>query len=172
VRNDRAYEDAEWIWVVKSCVAQALGACALSTLGAHVGGSLHSSLAVGKGTKTKLLFSAEKLEETTETEADDGSSWPTKKVESRQFFEIFQFFSSNCLHCPSLVRMCESFALVTHHFVNLSFSQKTNVVFYKGKGAELGNKMAARGCIFSHVQPFYERVVSDLDRPMHRSLWV
>ncbi len=26
--------------------------------------------------------------------------------------------------------------------------------------------------IFSHVRPFYERAVSDLDRSMHRSLWV
>ncbi len=34
--------------------------------------------------------------------------------------------------------------------------------------------MAARTrChIFSHVLPSYERVVSNLDRPMHRSLWV
>ena len=30
----------------------------------------------------------------------------------------------------------------------------------------------ARGHIFSHVRPFYERPVSDLDRSMHRSLWV
>ncbi len=30
----------------------------------------------------------------------------------------------------------------------------------------------ARGHIFSHVQPFYERDVSNLDRPLHRSLWV
>jgi hypothetical protein len=29
-----------------------------------------------------------------------------------------------------------------------------------------------RGRIFSHVRPFYERAVSDLGRPMHRSLWV
>jgi hypothetical protein len=29
-----------------------------------------------------------------------------------------------------------------------------------------------RGLIFSCLQPFYERAVSDLDRPMHRSLWV
>ncbi len=28
------------------------------------------------------------------------------------------------------------------------------------------------GCIFSHVRPFYERAVSDLDRSMHRSLCV
>jgi hypothetical protein len=28
----------------------------------------------------------------------------------------------------------------------------------------------ARGCIFSHVRPFYEQAVSDLDRSMHRSL--
>ncbi len=31
---------------------------------------------------------------------------------------------------------------------------------------------AARGRIFSHVRPFYERAVSDLDRAMNRSLWV
>jgi hypothetical protein len=29
-----------------------------------------------------------------------------------------------------------------------------------------------RGRIFSRVQPFYERAVSNLDRSMHRSLWV
>jgi hypothetical protein len=29
-----------------------------------------------------------------------------------------------------------------------------------------------RGRIFSHVRPSYERAVSDLDRPMHISLWV
>jgi hypothetical protein len=29
-----------------------------------------------------------------------------------------------------------------------------------------------RGCIFSCVQPFYGRVVSNLDRSVHRSLWV
>jgi len=29
-----------------------------------------------------------------------------------------------------------------------------------------------RGRIFSRVQSFYERAVSDLDKPMHRSLWV
>ena len=29
-----------------------------------------------------------------------------------------------------------------------------------------------RGQILSHVCPFYEQAVSDLDRPMHRSLWV
>ena len=28
------------------------------------------------------------------------------------------------------------------------------------------------GHIFSHVQPSYERAVSDLDRPMHISLFV
>ncbi len=30
----------------------------------------------------------------------------------------------------------------------------------------------SRGCIFSHVRPFYERAVSNLDRSMHRSLRV
>jgi hypothetical protein len=30
----------------------------------------------------------------------------------------------------------------------------------------------SRGRIFSRVQPFYERAVSDLDRSMHRYLWV
>ncbi len=29
-----------------------------------------------------------------------------------------------------------------------------------------------RGPIFSHVQPFYECAVSDLDRSMHISLWI
>jgi hypothetical protein len=29
-----------------------------------------------------------------------------------------------------------------------------------------------RGRIFSRVRPFYERAVSNLDRSMHRSLWV
>jgi hypothetical protein len=30
----------------------------------------------------------------------------------------------------------------------------------------------SRGSIFSHVRPFYVQAVSDLDRSMHRSLWV
>jgi hypothetical protein len=34
------------------------------------------------------------------------------------------------------------------------------------------NCFTSRGRIFSHVRPFYERAVSDLDRSMHRSLWV
>ncbi len=29
----------------------------------------------------------------------------------------------------------------------------------------------SRGCILSHVRPFYERAVSNLDRSMHRSVW-
>jgi hypothetical protein len=32
--------------------------------------------------------------------------------------------------------------------------------------------LSSGGHIFSHVRPFYERAVSDLDRPIHRSLWV
>ncbi len=34
------------------------------------------------------------------------------------------------------------------------------------------NNFTIRGRIFSHVWPFYEQAVSNLDRPMHRSLWV
>jgi hypothetical protein len=30
----------------------------------------------------------------------------------------------------------------------------------------------SRGHIFSHVRPFYEQAVSNLDKSMHRSLWV
>jgi hypothetical protein len=33
-------------------------------------------------------------------------------------------------------------------------------------------RMIYRGRIFSHVRPFYEWAVSDVDRSMHRSLWV
>ncbi len=33
-------------------------------------------------------------------------------------------------------------------------------------------KKSTRGHIFSRVRPFYEQAVSDLDRSMHRSLWV
>jgi hypothetical protein len=33
-------------------------------------------------------------------------------------------------------------------------------------------KLVTRGRIFSSAQPFYEWTVSDLDRSMHRSLWV
>jgi hypothetical protein len=32
--------------------------------------------------------------------------------------------------------------------------------------------LQTRGHIFSHVRPFYEQAVSNLDRSMHRSLWV
>ncbi len=31
-------------------------------------------------------------------------------------------------------------------------------------------ELGSWGHIFSHVRPFYERAVSNLDRPMHRSL--
>ncbi len=34
------------------------------------------------------------------------------------------------------------------------------------------HEIDARGRIFSRVRPFNERAVSDLDRSMHRSLWV
>ncbi len=32
--------------------------------------------------------------------------------------------------------------------------------------------IGTRGHIFSHVRPFYERAVSNLDRSMDKSLWV
>ncbi len=35
-----------------------------------------------------------------------------------------------------------------------------------------GSDKHSRGRIFSHVRPLYEWAVSDLDRSMHRSLWV
>jgi len=35
-----------------------------------------------------------------------------------------------------------------------------------------GIQKTTRGRILSRVRPFYERAVSDLDRSMHRSLWV
>ncbi len=38
--------------------------------------------------------------------------------------------------------------------------------------AKLFYSTGHRSHIFSHVQPFYERAVSDLDRSMHRFLWV
>jgi len=38
--------------------------------------------------------------------------------------------------------------------------------------SQIKEKNVFRGHIFSHVRPFYERAVSNLDRPMHRSLWV
>ncbi len=39
-------------------------------------------------------------------------------------------------------------------------------------GLRGGRYEITRGSIFSHVRPFYEQAVSDLDRSMHRSLWV
>jgi hypothetical protein len=36
----------------------------------------------------------------------------------------------------------------------------------------LGRRVGCRGHIFSCVQPFYERAVSDLKRSLQRSLWV
>jgi hypothetical protein len=41
----------------------------------------------------------------------------------------------------------------------------------KGWVINLENKILSRGRIYSHVRPFHERAVSDLDRSMHRSLW-
>jgi len=69
-------------------------------------------------------------------------------------------------------------------FVNFSFfllivpfglvrSQKHNIVWSKNKGKIVGNGGAHfRGNIFSPARPFYERAVNNLDRSMHRSLWV
>ncbi len=37
---------------------------------------------------------------------------------------------------------------------------------------KLSMLMVTWGCIFSHVRPFYERALSNLDRSMHRSLRV
>ncbi len=33
-------------------------------------------------------------------------------------------------------------------------------------------RLVSRGHIFSHVRPFHERAVSNLDKSMHRSLWI
>jgi len=50
--------------------------------------------------------------------------------------------------------------------VSLHFWQHINICCL------LNNIIATRGRIFSRVRPFYEQAVSDLDRSMHRSLWV
>jgi hypothetical protein len=39
-------------------------------------------------------------------------------------------------------------------------------------GLNFDAKKFKRGCIFIHVQPFYELAVSDLDRSMYMSPWV
>ncbi len=45
--------------------------------------------------------------------------------------------------------------------------------FYSNFRIEGSNPITdTRGCIFSCVWPFYEPAVSDLDKSMHRSLWV
>ncbi len=59
--------------------------------------------------------------------------------------------------------------------IDTSCSQLCQRVIHNGKHfislfSETEN--AARGRIFSHVRPFYERAVSHLDRSMNRSLWV
>ncbi len=59
------------------------------------------------------------------------------------------------------------------------FVQKLVVYFFGAPYVALGTHLVSKllGCvarvrIFSHVRPFYERAVSNLDRFMHRSLWV
>ncbi len=49
-----------------------------------------------------------------------------------------------------------------HCLTSIRLEQQIKFKFVKG----------SRGCIFSHVRPFYERAVSDLDRSMYRSLWI
>ncbi len=55
-----------------------------------------------------------------------------------------------------------TFSLMTHVIATRSITTVNNTT--RGH--------ANRGHIFSCVRPFYERSVSDLDRSMHRSLWV
>jgi hypothetical protein len=57
--------------------------------------------------------------------------------------------------------------------VCLSLSVGTAFWSVSHQQLSVGNSFEVnRGRIFSRLQPFYERAVSDLDRSMHRSLWV
>ncbi len=56
-------------------------------------------------------------------------------------------------------------------FKNLFFFQKILIKRTNFK-CEQCLVCMSRGRIFSRVRPFYEWAVRDLDRPMHRSLWV
>jgi hypothetical protein len=57
-----------------------------------------------------------------------------------------------------------------HHGWCLRNVLRTSYDHFKGMGCFITDVI--RGHIFSRVCPFYERAVSDLDRSMHRSLWV
>jgi hypothetical protein len=59
------------------------------------------------------------------------------------------------------------------YLVCLSLSVGTAFWSVSHKQLSVGNSFEVnRGRIFSRLRPFYERAVSDLDRSMHRSLWV
>jgi hypothetical protein len=48
---------------------------------------------------------------------------------------------------------------------------RKGAAYFSGADVSLDTRLA-RGPVFSHVQPFYEQAVSDIDRYLHISLWV
>jgi hypothetical protein len=78
----------------------------------------------------------------------------SSKSEKKLCVDVTNLFGQNKLECFSPAKF----------FTLFSFS--LNVSGFIKKLKEI------RGCIFSCAQPFYELTVSDLERPMHRPLWV
>ncbi len=59
--------------------------------------------------------------------------------------------------------------------LNMLSDTRPTVVLLIGTLPSIENECCeycSRGHIYSRVRPFYEPAVSDLDRSMHRSLWV
>ncbi len=59
--------------------------------------------------------------------------------------------------------------ILTFKLANIHFYILTNILLFVGMlcdcaGESLGRKVGYRVHIFSHVRPFYEQAVSDLDR--------
>jgi hypothetical protein len=68
--------------------------------------------------------------------------------------------------CFRFNKSVTNLTLLRQHHLQYKTSMK------KVTGTKTPPNFETIGCIFRCVRPFYERAVSDLDRSMHRSLWV
>ena len=101
----------------------------------------------------------------------DTCRWDTTSVKNLSLYFQFQnSWDQRCWNvCGVVVKMTRPklYSISWSHCLSFGSSQQPSwldhcwVSFYK-----------FWGCIFSHVQTFYERAMGNLDRSMHRSLWV
>ncbi len=77
-------------------------------------------------------------------------------------------YTPNCI--PALLAECKKLLSVMQVFEN--YACVDNADCYMTPKLLTANAADFIGHIFSHVRPFYELAVSNLDRSIHRSLWV